>query len=81
MLFYRLFNRSNPETLTMTAVSHLALGTVTVGQEVKDAVVTIETSLSSTPTTIGPLTLEGPSSDKDAKKTGPFVYKFSYWAK
>ncbi|WAR04700.1 NOMO2-like protein [Mya arenaria] len=74
------YDTSNPETLTMTAVSHLALGTVSTDQPVNDAMVTIESSLGTDPTTLGPLTLEKAAGNASQAKEAQ-VYKFSYWAK
>lgn len=75
--------RSNPETLTLTAVSHLVYGVVTTEIPVNDAMVTIETSLETPATVIGPLTVETDkenTTSKDKQKQQP-TYKFSYWAK
>jgi len=76
------YDTANPETLTLTAVSHLVKGTMTAQEPAGDAVVTIVSSLDQTVTTLGPLSPEG-SGAGNATKTakGPLSYPFSHWTR
>ncbi|GFR78590.1 nodal modulator 1 [Elysia marginata] len=82
------YDTSNPLTLTLTAIQHLAHGTITADTPVSDIMVTIQSSVEDVPTVLGPLKPEAPAKDqKQAKKDGksspvnPVVYGFSHWAK
>lgn len=75
--------RSNPETLTLTAVSHLVYGVVKTEQPVSDVMVTILSSLDQSTVTLGPLTLNISSQSNASKKEikGPQEYRFSHWTR
>ncbi|XP_012945613.1 nodal modulator 1 [Aplysia californica] len=91
------YDTSNPLTLTLTAIQHLALGTITTEVPVSDVVVTIRSSVDDTPTVLGPLqpnstaTAAQAAADKTAGdgKTAAAaaaapkrtVYSFSHWAR
>ncbi|KAL4228821.1 hypothetical protein ACF0H5_011861 [Mactra antiquata] len=76
------YDTSNPETLTLTAVSHLVYGNVKTEIPVNDLIVTITSSVDQSVKTLGPLNAEkviGNKTDKDLK--GPQEYKFSHWTR
>ncbi|XP_071122767.1 BOS complex subunit NOMO1-like [Mytilus edulis] len=81
------YDTSSPELLTLTAVKHLIEGSVTTEEAVQDLAVTLLSLVDKTPIVLGPLTTENkspPADSKDTKApqpTGPFVYKFSHWAR
>ncbi|KAJ8298746.1 hypothetical protein KUTeg_022806 [Tegillarca granosa] len=81
------YDTSNPELLTLTAVKHLVEGQIETEQRVDDIVVTIISQTDKEPVTLGPLKSVTPESkpSKDSidkqQDTGPFVYKFSHWAR
>ncbi|XP_059139857.1 BOS complex subunit NOMO1-like isoform X2 [Physella acuta] len=83
---------SNPLILTLTAIQHLALGTVTTDIPVDDIVITIKSSVDDIPTVLGPLKpnttatsaakASAASADKENKKQPTtIVYNFSHWAR
>ncbi|KAK7106662.1 BOS complex subunit NOMO1-like isoform X2 [Littorina saxatilis] len=71
------YDTANPVALTLTAIQHIATGTVKTEEKVADITVTIKSSVEDTATVIGPLSL----SSGGAKDKGPFTYTFSHWAK
>ncbi|XP_063398265.1 BOS complex subunit NOMO1-like isoform X2 [Mytilus trossulus] len=81
------YDTSSPELLTLTAVKHLIEGSVTTEEAVQDLAVTLLSLVDKTPIVLGPLTTENKSPPADTKDnkapqpTGPFVYKFSHWAR
>nr|KAG5688657.1 hypothetical protein BaRGS_017511 [Batillaria attramentaria] len=78
------YDTSSPVALTLTAIQHLATGTVKTEEKVTDIVVTIKSSVEDTPTVIGPLKVTSSSAagaGKDSKEKGPFIYAFSHWAR
>ncbi|XP_052252971.1 nodal modulator 3-like [Dreissena polymorpha] len=78
------YDTSNPETLTLTAVSHLVLGTITTEQPVKDVIVTVESLHDQSVTSLGPLSTEQPAltgNQSTMEIKGPQTYRFSHWAK
>ncbi|KAK3770676.1 hypothetical protein RRG08_037868 [Elysia crispata] len=83
------YDTSNPSTLTLTAIQHLAYGTITADTPVSDIMVTIQSSVEDVPTVLGPLKPEttgqqqaqqGKKDEKKAPAT-PQVYGFSHWAR
>ncbi|CAC5408303.1 Nodal modulator 2,Nodal modulator 3,Nodal modulator 1 [Mytilus coruscus] len=80
-------HKSSPELLTLTAVKHLIEGSVTTEEAVQDLTVTLLSMVDKTPVVLGPLTTDNKSPPADTKDnkapqpTGPFVYKFSHWAR
>ena len=80
------YDTSSPELLTLTAVKHLIEGTVTTEEVVNDLLVTLMSLVDKTPIVLGPLTpdTQPTTETKDSKApvaSGPFVYKFSHWAR
>ncbi|XP_059172926.1 BOS complex subunit NOMO1-like [Physella acuta] len=86
------YDTSNPLILTLTAIQHLALGTVTTDIPVDDIVITIKSSVDDIPTVLGPLKpnttatsaakASAASADKENKKQPTTtVYNFSHWAR
>ena len=71
---------SSPETLTLTAVSHLVQGTVKTEEPVADAVVIIESSQEQSTPVHYPLTLPRSGIDKKPP-TGQQTYTFIHWAR
>nr|KAG5708736.1 hypothetical protein BaRGS_034953 [Batillaria attramentaria] len=65
------YDTSSPVALTLTAIQHLATGTVKTEEKVTDIVVTIKSVTSSSAAGAG----------KDSKEKGPFIYAFSHWAR
>ncbi|OWF46756.1 nodal modulator 1-like [Mizuhopecten yessoensis] len=78
------YDTSNPELLTLAAVRHLMEGTVTTEELASDIQITVVSLVEQDIVNIGPLTTarKPPSTEKGAKPvTGPFVYKFTHWAR
>ncbi|XP_060065049.1 BOS complex subunit NOMO2-like [Ylistrum balloti] len=78
------YDTSNPELLTLAAVRHLMEGSVTTEEPATDIIVTVVSTVDQDVVNIGPLAtdVKPPSTDKGAKPvTGPFVYKFTHWAR
>ncbi|BFZ14363.1 hypothetical protein BsWGS_17402 [Bradybaena similaris] len=87
-----IYDTSSPQTLTLTAIQHLAHGSVTTEIPVDGIVVTIKSSVDDVPTTLGPLkpnttataAAEKPAdgADKDVKKQpAATTYSFSHWTR
>ncbi|XP_048249948.1 nodal modulator 1-like [Haliotis rufescens] len=70
----------NPLMVTLMAVQHLTHGSISTQDKVDDIKVVITSSVSDAPTVLGPLKPEASKDNKQPAK-GPFVYKFSHWAK
>ncbi|CAL1545393.1 unnamed protein product [Lymnaea stagnalis] len=84
------YDTSNPLILTLTAIQHLALGSITTDAPVDDITVTIKSSVDDIPTVLGPLKpnitatnvakAAAQTSEKDKKSTVT-VYGFSHWSR
>ncbi|KAK0042403.1 nodal modulator 1 [Biomphalaria pfeifferi] len=88
------YDTSNPLTLTLNAIQHLALGVITTDTTVEDIQVTIKSSVDDAPVVVGPLKpnvtatnearATAAASDKDSTKKpvmSPTVYTFSHWSR
>lgn len=82
------YDTSNPAMLTLSAVKHLIHGTITTSEKASDIIVQVRSSTDGdAQVTLGPLKSEHEQATKDKKDQksssakGPFIYKFSYWAK
>lgn len=78
------YDTSNPELLTLAAVRHQMEGTVITEEAASDIHVTVSSLVDQDTVNIGPLTsvTKPTSTGKGAKPAaGPFVYKFTHWAR
>ncbi|GFO10962.1 nodal modulator 1 [Plakobranchus ocellatus] len=82
------YDTSNPLTLTLTALQHLAHGSITSEIPISDIIVTIQSSVEDTPTVLGPLQPEqAKKQPQQTKQDGkqatatPLLYTFSHWAR
>ncbi|MXQ90050.1 hypothetical protein E5288_WYG014065 [Bos mutus] len=74
------YDTSSPSILTLTAIRHHVLGTITT-DKMMDVTVTIKSSIDSEPALVlGPLK-SPPVQEMVDELQGPFFYDFSYWAR